>query len=47
MEEEYVTQPNNKEAEARDEPEPAAPESATDAIDEKTEINRLLGQGCF
>ena len=44
MEEEYIIQPNNDEVEVevQDEPEPVAPESATDAIDEKSEINRLL-----
>ena len=43
MEEEYSIQPNNNEAEVQDEP--PVPESTTDAIDEKTEINRLLDEG--
>ncbi|MBI2852159.1 MAG: hypothetical protein HYX84_03535 [Chloroflexi bacterium] len=43
MQEDYVIQPNEDETEIQDEP--AAPESITDAIDEKTEINRLLDEG--
>jgi hypothetical protein len=43
MEEEYVIQPDNEEAEVQDEsPEP---DSMDDAVDEKTEINRLLDEG--
>jgi hypothetical protein len=43
MQEEYVVEPNEDETEVQDEP--VAPESITDAIDEKTEINRLLDEG--
>jgi hypothetical protein len=43
MEEEYVIQPDNEEAEVQDEsPEP---DGTDDAVDEKTEINRLLDEG--
>ena len=43
MEEEYVIQPDNEEAEVQDEsPEP---DSMDEAVDEKTEINRLLDEG--
>jgi len=45
MQEEYVIQPDNEEVEVQDEPEPSATESGTDAIDEKSEINRLLDEG--
>ncbi len=43
MEEEYVIQPDNNEAEIEDEV--VEPDSTVDAVDEKTEINRLLDEG--
>lgn len=43
MEEEYVIQPDNEEAEVQDES--PVPDGTDEAVDEKTEINRLLDEG--